>query len=426
MSVNRQIFSGLKWTTIATIVTALSSILKLSILSRLLDPSDFGLMALVMFVLGFMNLFMDMGLTSAILHFQEIGKKQYASLYWLNLFFSIFLYVFLLLLTPLITIFYEEKELNILIPIMGVSLLISALGRQYKTIEQKNLNFKFIGITEIVAAIFSLGLAIVLAIEDFGVYALVYSSLLLFGISSIVFFIRGIRKKGLLFHYNYEETKPFLKIGIYQVGGQVINYFNRDLDILIIGKFFDAGVLGGYSLAKQLVFRPAQVINPVLTRVASPVLSLYQNNLAILKKNYLRLVNMVASVNIPVYVVIIVFAPFIVDIFYGKTYGHIVPLVQLLSVTMIFRAVGNPSGSLVIATGKTHLELIWNLVVLVTVPIAVVIGSYFSVLGIAVALVVSRLILFYPSWYFLVNKMIEVSFVEYMKTIVILKIPKLR
>ena len=164
----------------------------------------------------------------------------------------------------------------------------------------------------------------------------------------------------------------------------------------------------------------------MLTRVASPVLSLYQKDSEALKKNYLKLVNMVASVNIPIYLGIILFAPFIVDILYGGEYAHIVPLVQLLSVTMIFRAVGNPSGSLLVATGKTHLELTWGLIVLVTVPIAIFIGSYFSIVGIAVALVVSRMVLFYPSWYFLVSKMIDVPFLEYVKVILFLRIPRLK
>ena len=92
-----------------------------------------------------------------------------------------------------------------------------------------------------------------------------------------MYFIYGLKKYGLLLHFNYKETEPFLKIGIYQVGGQVVNYFNRDLDILIIGKFFSQDILGGYSLAKQLVSRPAQIINPILSKVASPALAKFQN-----------------------------------------------------------------------------------------------------------------------------------------------------
>ena len=140
MSINKQVKTGVKWTTISTIVLAVVAILKVSILTRFLDKADFGLMALVTFVMGFMNLFNDTGVTSAILHKQGITKNQYASLYWINWMVSIAMYVILFLITPLVTSFYEQPLLNTLIPLIGLNLLISGLGRQYKTIEQKNLN----------------------------------------------------------------------------------------------------------------------------------------------------------------------------------------------------------------------------------------------------------------------------------------------
>ena len=236
--IRKQVVSGVKWTTIGTIVIAVAALLKLSVLARLLDKADFGLMALVTFVMGFMNLFSDMGLTSAILHKQDISKQEYASLYWFNVGFSVFLYGILMALTPLVATFYDEPELGFLIPLLGLNLLISAFGRIYKTIEFKHLLFKRITIFEIIAAILSLVFAVYLAIEDYGVLALVYSALLQYVVQNLLYFAYGIRKYGLLARFRFQETKPFLRIGIYQVGGQVINYFNRDMDILLIGKFF--------------------------------------------------------------------------------------------------------------------------------------------------------------------------------------------
>lgn len=296
-SFKNQVLTGFKWTTIGTIVIVFVALLKLSILARYLDKSDFGLMALVTFVMGFMNLFNDMGLTSAILHKQNISEKEYASLYWINLGFSIVLYVLLLAITHFISEFYNEQQLNILIPLLGLNLIISALGRMFKTIESKHLKFKQVTIFEVVAAVISLIFAIYLAINEYGVFTLIYSALLQYSLQNTMYFIYGLKKYGLLFHFNFKETKPFLKIGVYQIGGQVINYFNRDLDILIIGKFFSQDILGGYSLAKQLVFRPAQIINPILVKVASPGLAKIQDNLIELKTNYLKLISIVSKVN---------------------------------------------------------------------------------------------------------------------------------
>ncbi|WP_300027156.1 MOP flippase family protein [uncultured Maribacter sp.] len=416
--IKKSVVSGIKWTSLGTIIIAVVAILKLSILARFLDKADFGLMALVTFVMGFMNLFNDMGLTSAILHKQNITDKQYASLYWLNIGFSIILYILLCGLTPLVSLFYEESQLNILIPLLGLNLLISAIGRIFKTIESKHLKFKAITIFEIIAAVISLCFAIYLAINDYGVYTLVYSALLQYSLQNLMYFIYGLKKYGLLLHFNYKETEPFLKIGIYQVGGQVVNYFNRDLDILIIGKFFSQDILGGYSLAKQLVSRPAQIINPILSKVASPALAKFQNKKEELKKNYLRLVSIVAKVNILVYSITILAAKYIVQIFYGNDFESLTSLVQILSIYMIFRAIGNPIGSLIVATGKTSLEFYWNCLTLLILPIFIYSGSNLGINEVAWALSMAMLLLFYPSWKLLVHKMTGATFKEYLWAIV--------
>ena len=418
MPLKGQVILGLKWTTFATVCLAIVAILKISILARFLEKADFGLMALVTFVMGFMSLFSDMGLSTAILHKQNITKQNYASLYWFNIVLCLVLYGLLLLVTPLISSLYNEPQLDYLIPLLGLNLIISGAGVQFKTIETKNLVFKNISIIDIIASVLSLAVAIWLAVNNYGVLALVYSALVQYLISNLLFLILGIRKYGLLFHFRLSETIPFLKIGIYQVGGQIANYFNRDLDILLIGKFFSTEILGGYSLAKQLVFRPAQIINPILVKVASPTLAKFQNDITLLKQNYLKLIKIVSSINIPVYLGVILFAPFIVEIMYGAEFESIVILVRILSVYMIFRAIGNPIGSLVIATGRTDLEFYWNILNLFIMPIFIYIGARYGIVEVACSLVIAAFTLFVPSWRLLTHKMTGATLKEYVKAIV--------
>jgi len=325
------------------------------------------------------------------------------------------MYLLLLVITPLVASFYEQSLLNTLIPLIGLNLILSAVGRQYKTIEQKNLLFNTISIIDIIGALLSLGLSVFLAIYGYGVFALVYSVVFQALFSNFSYFIIGLRKYGLLFHFKFHETKEFLKIGMYQVGGQVVNYFNRDLDVLIIGKIFSADILGGYSLAKQLVFRPAQIINPIVVKVAAPALALMQENIQELKSGYLKLINIVASVNIPVYAGIIIFAPWVVEILYGSGFDDIVILVRILSVYMMLRAIGNPVGSLVVATGRTDLDFMWNIVSLLVMPLFIYIGSLYGIVGVTISITFAMITLYYPAWKLLVHKLTQASFKEYFK-----------
>jgi PST family polysaccharide transporter/teichuronic acid exporter len=413
LSIRNKAIKGVKWTTLSTVFIAVASIIKLSILARYLDKEAFGLMALVNVVLGFMNLFMDLGLATAILHFQNMTKKEYASLYWTNILMSLMLFLILVAISPFIAGFYQEPELGFILILMSLSVLIAAIGRQFKTIEQKELNFKTISIIEISSTVASLILAIILALLDFGVYALVLSALCYYLITNLAFFIRGVVKNGLLFHLKFKETRKFLKIGIYQMGGQTLNYFNKDLDILIIGKLLGSEVLGGYSLAKQLVARPAMIINPILMKVLSPTLSKYQDNPEELKSKYLKTNRSLTTVNFFAYLGIVIFASFIVDLLYGDTFSHIVPLVQLLSIYMFIRSVFNPVGSLVVATGRTDLAFKMNIISTIFMPIFIVVGSLYGVNGIAIGLSIYMFLMIYPSWKLFIQKMIAVSFKEY-------------
>lgn len=415
MSTRNLAIKGVKWTTLSTVIAALASIIKLSILSRYLDKEAFGLMALVNVVLGFMNLFMDLGLATAILHFQDMTKKEYASLYWTNILMSLLLFGVLALASPFIASFYEEPELKILFILMALSVLISALGRQFKTIEQKALNFKFISIVEASSSLISLGLAIVLAILDYGVYALVFSALCYYLLMNISFFIRGLIKQGLLLHFKFKETHKFLKIGMYQMGGQTLNYFNKDLDVLLIGKLLGSEVLGGYSLAKQLVARPAMIINPIVMNVVSPALSRYQHSLEELKNKYFTVCRSLATINFFAYLLIAIFAPILVDVLYGEAFSHITPIVQILALYFFLRSVFNPVGSLVVATGRTDLEFKWNIITIVIMPVFIVGGSYFGINGVAIGLSLYMLIMIYPFWRLLIQKMIVVGFLEYLQ-----------
>lgn len=418
MSIRKKAIKGTKWTTLSTIILAVVSIIKLSVLSRFLDREDFGLMALVGVVIGFMQLFMDMGINSAILHVQNIRKSEYHSLYWLNFFFSLGLFLLIDLSAPFVASFYGEPELELLLYVMAFGLIFSSLGRQFKTQERKSLNFKFISLTDITSGFISLIVAIVLAMNGFGVYALVYSALTQFFISNIVLFVFGLKKYGLKLHFRFVETKRFLKIGIYQVGGQIVNYFNKDLDTLLVGKLLGTEILGGYSLAKQLVTRPATMINPILTMVGAPSLALIQSDKIALARNYVKLINIVSALNFIAYAGIIIFAPFIVLVLYGDNFEFIVPIVQILSIYMFLRSTYNPVGTLVVATGRTNLQFYWNIFVLMFMPLFIYFGSYYGQKGVAWSLSIFMLLAIYPFWKILVNKMVNISFGEYIKALI--------
>jgi PST family polysaccharide transporter/teichuronic acid exporter len=185
------------------------------------------------------------------------------------------------------------------------------------------------------------------------------------------------------------------------------------MDIIMVGKIFGSEILGGYSLAKELVNRPLKVSKPIISRVATPVLSKLQQEKSRLKSNFLKLLNIVSSVNIPIYILIILTAPLLVNILYGTDFKEIYPLVRILAIYQIFVTLYDPCNSLIIATGRTDIVLKWNIIMVMVVPLMIFIGAQFSIEGVAAAQVMAMVILFVPGWWIMVWSILGIDLRTY-------------
>jgi O-antigen/teichoic acid export membrane protein len=316
-------------------------------------------------------------------------------------------------MSSFVSSFYGEIELNKLIPLMGINLFFISLGRQYSLIAQKELYFQFISLTEILTNIVSLIPAVVLAYYGFGVYSLVVSTLFASFLSNFMFFFVIKKQHKVSFHFLISEIKPFLKIGIYQTGGQIANYFSTQLDVMIIGKVLGTEALGVYNLAKNLAMRPAQVINPIVTKISAPVLSKIQNDPNLLKRWYLQIIKSLSFVNFPIYFFMTISSMSIIKIIYDIDSREMSFILSILSVYYMLRSIGNPLGGLVIATGRTDLEFYWNIGMLIIFPVFVYIGSKHSLSGTSIALLLMTILTYLPAWKFLYKKIIGISLREY-------------
>lgn len=415
MNIKSQAVKGVQWTTLSAVFNTLIQFLRVAILVRLLEKSDFGLMAIVMMILGFMGLFSDMGIGSAIIHRKDITEREYSSLYWFNFAINTFLYFFIWGVSGLVAEFYHEPILCILIPIMGVNLFFTAFGRQFSVVAQKELQFRFISIVEIITNIVSLVPAVVFAYLGWGVYSLIYSTLLASLFSNLFFFVKMRKHHKIIFHFSLLEIKPFLKIGLFQTGGQILNYFNTQFDVIIIGRMLGTEVLGVYNLAKNLAMRPTQVINPIITKIAAPLLSKMQDDTSLLKKSYLFIIRLLSMTNFPIYFAMAILAQPILAIVYGVNDMEMAHILAILSLYYMLRSIGNPVGGLVIAKGRTDLEFYWNMGMFLFFPVCVYFGCMYSVTVAAFVQLLIMILNYVPSWYFLIQKLIDVNLREYTK-----------
>ncbi|NML35837.1 MOP flippase family protein [Chitinophaga sp. G-6-1-13] len=413
MSLVKKAVFGTSWTAGSMVVQVVVQLLRLSILTRFLSKTDFGLVAIVTLVLGFTHIFTDLGISTVLFSRNDITKKEYSSLYWVSFLSGVFLYLLLLLFTPLIAGFYDLNELRSLIPVMGLDLIIATAGRQFKVFKQKELRFKEIAIIEIIAALVSLGLAVYLAANNYGVYSLVYSTILNSLLSSTLLILTSIQSHPISFYLNIKENKSLYKVGLYQTGAQILDFVSSQLDIIIIGKIMGPADLGVYNLIKQLVLRPYSLLNPIIQNVGIPILVKLRNDAREFNALFLRLLKAVGFISFPVYALIALFAQEVLLILYGKSYVTAALPLQVLCIWGGVMSLLGSASILVIVTGKTNLGFNWTIFRVITNPVFVMIGGIWGVLGISVGQAICIVSFLFLYWFFFIKRVVNISLKSY-------------
>ena len=418
MRLRQKTLSGVKWTSISAVVTTIIQLAQVSILTRFLLPSDFGLMAIVMVVIGFSQAFLDMGISNAIIYKQEITGQQLSTLYWMNVITGVLLFLIIAAISPFIASFYSEPRISHLLILVGLTFLIQPFGQQFLVLLQKELRFKEAGIIDISSKTASLIVSTWFAVLHYGVLALVYGTLAAVAVQSLMLVSQGLRehKPHLVFHVS--EVREFIGFGMYQMGERIVNYFNSQIDVLLVGKLLGSSPLGVYSVAKQLVLKPSLIVNPVVTKVAFPALSKVQQDTSMLKAVYLKTVNYLSSTNFPIYALIVVLSPQIVHILFGQRWAAAIPILEILSIFGAIRSTMNPVGSLLLAKGRAKLAFYWNLGLLLFVPGAIALTCQFGLVAVSWGMVAVMTSLIVPSWFFLVKSTSGAGLWEYLKQIV--------
>jgi O-antigen/teichoic acid export membrane protein len=387
--------------------------LQVAILARLLEPADFGMMAIVAAVIAFAQIFSDMGVSNAIVHHQRVSQEELSSLYWLNVLAGAGMTLLLLFASPLIAWFYGAPSLQPLLMVVSISFLVVAIAQQLRVVAEKELRFAELARIELAAAIFGFVTAVAWALNWPSVFALVagmIASNLLTTILSWRSLANGWRPMRRL---KLAEIRHFLGFGGYTMANNLVNTFNMQADIFIGGRFLSAPALGVYSLPRDLSLRVAGIINPIVTRVGLPVMAKAQHDQTFLKNVYLKTLRMTASVNFPIYLALAVFAPEVVALLFGPQWGDAVPLLRILALWGLLRSTGNPVGSLIFAVGRADLAFKWNLAMLLVVAPVLWFGVQHGDKGMVIALLAMAVVLAVPGWYVLVRPLCGAGFTEY-------------
>jgi len=177
--------SGIKWNSVSQFGRQAIQIISTIIYTRYITPQDFGLMSMAMVIIGFLNVFRDLGTSSAIIQQQEINEELLSSVFWYNIFFGVTVTLIIYLCSSFFSHFYNETRLENIFQILSLTFFISSLGIAHQSILEKSLRFDLLAKLELLATFTGSGVGVVMSINNFGVMSLVFQAIVTTCVSSL-------------------------------------------------------------------------------------------------------------------------------------------------------------------------------------------------------------------------------------------------
>ncbi len=383
-SLRIQATQSVRWNGASMLAATVLQLTQTAVLARLLPPSEFGLMGLVLVATGFAQALSDFGLGGAIIYRQTSDQNELSSLYWANTLGGLILCLLTIAISPLAAAAYHEPVLTRLLPASALAFLISPLGQPMTAILQRDLRFKRLFFCEILSALGGAATAVFLAWKLQNAFALVWGQVVSAFFRSMTLWVFAGWRPSL--RLRREDLSPHLSFGLFQTGQRLVNFLAQNLDKLLIGRLLGTSALGYYTVAYQLMVRPMLLLNPVITRVAFPVFARMDGDLKRIKAGYLEMIRIIAFIMMPLYLAMLVAAEPIIHALLGSVWMPAVPVFRALVLLGLLQCLGNPLDSLLLALGKAKLAFWFNVLALSLYAIAIPIGAHFGLVGIAYAL----------------------------------------
>jgi PST family polysaccharide transporter len=394
MNLKTRTVRSIGWSASAQIAQLLMQVLITAILARLLTPSDFGLIAMVAVFSAFVAVFSNFGLTSAIIQKKEVSDETLSSTFWVNVGLGALLTIALAASAPLVAAFYSEPRLTPLVVFISTTFFITSFGSVQTALLTRSMNFKALAVINICALGISGAISVFLAFSGYGVWSL--ASLTVLSVFLTVVFTWIYSRWVPHFSFRLQRVKGLLRFGANVTGFSFFNYFARNADNLLIGKFLGAAPLGFYNLAYNLLLFPITNISNVIGNVMFPALSKVQHDKQMVRETYVTANRYIAAICFPLMIWVLVTAPQLIRVVYGPKWVGAIVLVQILAIASIEQSVGTNVWWIFLSQGRTDVLLKVGIFTTSVVVISFAVGLRGGVEGVAIAYTIATYLTAYP------------------------------
>lgn len=374
---------GVIWTAIGTWGNQLTSFVVFAVLTRLLAPEAFGLIAMATVFINLANVLAEQGLGQAIVQRDKLEPEHLDTAFWTNVVIGSGLALLGFMLSGFIAQIYDEQQLQPVVALLSITFIFTALSSTQQALLERALNFRALSNRQLVAAVIGGIVGIGAALGGAGVYSLVAMTLT----NRIVgtFMLWQVNEWRPRLRYSQKHFSELFKFGLSVMGVNLTNFFQTQFDDFIIGLFLGAEALGFYVVAYRLGRLTLALFTAVMGRVAVTTFARLQGNSERVRDALYRFTSMACLVTFPIFAGLIILASDFILAISGDQWLPSVPIMRILSVAGFALTFHYFSSYLMVALGKPDRLLVINIISSVFSLIAYTISAQHSITAVAVS-----------------------------------------
>jgi len=383
----RRAVKSTAWFGVTRIGVQVSSWLVTIVLARLLTPGDYGLFAMALSILAFVEIFQEFGLGAAIIQRQQVTREQLNGVFWIVVGASALLTAFVFLTADVAGAFYAEPQLPALLRVLSVAFLLNSFGMVPQTLLTKEIHLHRRSIAEAAGVLVSIPVALALAYRGYGVWALIFGHVARSVALNIALAVLARWVPGL--SVTFRGMREFMKFGLQIFGGRVIATLSSALNIAIVGRMLGGRAVGLYSMGHGLADGPHRISTSVINQISFPIFSKIQDDRATLTRYFLKISKYLAIISLPLQVGIALVAAELVPIVLSPSWNEMIGILQIFALGGIAAVLPLPSAPLLQARGRPEVAVRFGWISGAAVAVALLFGATFGLQGAAVAWLVA-------------------------------------
>lgn len=384
------------------------------LLARLLSPEDFGLIAIIAIFIQISQTCIDSGFSNALIQKKGRTQTDYSTVFIFNLAVSIVFYVILFLCSPVISVFFKDPKLVSLTRVVGINLIIGALMAVHKTRLSIQLRFKIQAIISLISAIVSAVISIWMAYNQFGVWSLVFLSLINNLLQVILIYIFVKWMPSLVF--SLQSFRTLFSYSSKLLGASLIHLLYRNIYPVIIGKKFSSEELGYFNRADTFAMYVPALVGAVVSKVAFPIFSRIQDDNCRLRHAYSKYIIFSSLIVFPVLIGLIVLAKTLTITILKDQWLPMLPMLQILCIDWMSDHLCQINLNILFVKGRSDLAFKLECVKKTLAIIIFFISLYWGIIGVCWGRVLYGIIAVYLNSYY-TYKLIGMSQIQQLKDI---------